>query len=176
MIPADGAPIRSEPNHLGVSSWNSARSVMRCRSPRSAASPARRGGSTSRSRRSASRCIFWKRRSASRCSGGPRAASDMLVIGMGSGMAQIFIPRLFRKPILPGVRLDILTAPTKTIFNDLHEERLDAGIAIESDPDRVPAGLVYHRLTQAELALIVHPKHALARSRRAVDVGRLVAE
>ena len=62
---------------------------------------------------------------------------------MGSGMAQIFMPRLFGDlhKILPGVRLEILTAPTKTIFNDLHEERLDAGIAIESDPDRVPAGL-----------------------------------
>ncbi len=61
---------------------------------------------------------------------------------MGSGMAQIFMPRLFGdlKNILPGVRLEILTAPTKTIFDDLHEERIDAGIAIESDPDRVPAG------------------------------------
>ena len=104
------------------------------------------------------------------------APSDTLVIGMGSGMAQIFMPRLFRKPLLPGVRLDILTAPTKTIFNDLHEERLDAGIAIESDPDRVPAGLVYDRLTEAEMALIAHPKHPLARSRAPVDVGRLVAE
>jgi DNA-binding transcriptional LysR family regulator len=109
------------------------------------------------------------------------APSDTLVIGMGSGMAQIFIPRLFRKPILPGVRLDILTAPTKAIFDALHEERMDAGIAIESDPDRVPAGLVYDRLAQAEMALITHPKHplaknALARARRPVDVGRLVAE
>jgi DNA-binding transcriptional LysR family regulator len=114
------------------------------------------------------------------------APSDTLVIGMGSGMAQIFIPRLFRKPILPGVRLDILTAPTKAIFDALHEERMDAGIAIESDPDRVPAGLVYDRLAQAEMALITHPKHPLAkhalakhahaRARRPVDVGRLVAE
>jgi DNA-binding transcriptional LysR family regulator len=104
------------------------------------------------------------------------APSETLVIAMGSGMAQIFIPRLFRKPILQGVRLDIRTAPTKTIFDDLHEERLDAGIAIESDPDRVPGGLVYDRLTDAQMALITHPKHALARSRRAVDVGRLVAE
>jgi DNA-binding transcriptional LysR family regulator len=109
------------------------------------------------------------------------APSDTLVIGMGSGMAQIFIPRLFRKPVLPGVRLDIVTAPTKAIFDALHEERMDAGIAIESDPDRVPAGLVYDRLAQAEMALITHPKHALAkhalaRARRAVDVGRLVTE
>jgi DNA-binding transcriptional LysR family regulator len=104
------------------------------------------------------------------------APSDTLTIGMGSGMAQIFIPRLFGKAVLPGVRLDILTAPTKTIFNDLHEERLDAGIAIESDPERVPAGLVYDRLTEAEMALIAHPKHPLARTRQPVDVGRLVAE
>ena len=104
------------------------------------------------------------------------APSDTLTIGIGSGMAQIFMPRLFRKDVLPGVRLDILTAPTRTIFNDLHEERLDAGIAIESDPERVPAGLIYDRLTEAEMALIAHPKHPLARSRQPVDVGRLVAE
>jgi DNA-binding transcriptional LysR family regulator len=106
------------------------------------------------------------------------ALSDTLTIGLGSGMAQIFMPRLFGKlkETLPGVRLEILTAPTRNIFNDLHEERLDAGIAIESDPDRVPAGLVFDRLTEAEMALIVHPKHPLARVRQPVDVGRLVAE
>src|SRR4029078_551793 len=106
------------------------------------------------------------------------APSDTLTVGMGSGMAQMFMPRLFGdlKTILPGVRLGILTAPTKTIFDDLHEERLDAGIAIESDPERVPAGLVFDRLTEGEKALIVHPKHPLARARRTVDVGKLVAE
>ena len=106
------------------------------------------------------------------------ALADTLTIGMGSGMAQIFMPRLFGdlKGAFAGVRLEILTAPTKNIFNELHEERIDAGIAIESDPDRVPAGLVFDRLTQAEMALIVHPKHALARTRQPVDIGRLMAE
>jgi DNA-binding transcriptional LysR family regulator len=104
--------------------------------------------------------------------------SDTLVIGMGSGMAQIFIPRMFAdlKNDLPGVRLDILTAPTKNIFNELHEEKIDAGIAIESDPDRLPAGLIFDRLIDAEMALITHPKHPLARSKQPVDIGRLVAE
>jgi DNA-binding transcriptional LysR family regulator len=104
--------------------------------------------------------------------------SDALTIGMGSGMAQIFIPRMFAdlKNDLPGVRLEILTAPTKNIFNDLHEEKIDAGIAIESDPDRLPAGLVFDRLIDAEMALITHPKHALARSKQPVDIGRLLAE
>jgi DNA-binding transcriptional LysR family regulator len=103
---------------------------------------------------------------------------DTVTIGMGSGMAQIFIPRMFRdlENNLPGVRLEILTAPTKNIFNELHEEKIDAGIAIESDPDRLPAGLVFDRLIDAEMALITHPKHALARSKQPVDIGRLVAE
>jgi DNA-binding transcriptional LysR family regulator len=77
---------------------------------------------------------------------------------------------------MPDVRLAIMTAPTKNIFDDLHEERIDAGIAIESDPDRVPAGLVFDRLTVAEMALIMHPKHPLATGRRPVDIGKLVAE
>ena len=106
------------------------------------------------------------------------AVLDTFKIGMGSGMAQIFMPRLFDnlEQTMPGVRLEIVTAPTRTIFNDLHDERIDAGLAIESEPDRVPAGLIFDRLTVADMALIVHPKHALARSRQVVDVGRLLAE
>ena len=106
------------------------------------------------------------------------ALSDTLTIGMGSGMAQIFIPRMFAdlKRDLPGVRLEIMTAPTKNIFNELHEERIDAGIAIESNPDRLPAGLIFDRLLDAEMALITHPRHALARSKQPIDIGRLVAE
>lgn len=106
------------------------------------------------------------------------ATTDTLTIGMGSGMAQIFMPRIFPRlnEILPGVRLELLTAPTKNIFNELHEERIDVGLTVETDPDRLPAGLVLSHLTTAELVLIVSPKHALARSRGAVDVGRLVAE
>lgn len=105
-------------------------------------------------------------------------ALDTLTIGMGSGMAQIFIPKMFAdlKHDLPGVRLEIRTAPTRSIFNELHEETIDGGIAIESDPDRLPAGLVFDRLIDAEMALITHPKHALARSKQPVDIGRLVAE
>jgi DNA-binding transcriptional LysR family regulator len=106
------------------------------------------------------------------------AISDTLTIGMGSGMAQIFMPRLFPRlnEIMPGVRLELMTAPTKNIFNELHEERIDAGLAIEADPDRLPAGIVFFRLTTAELVLIVHPRHALARARGAVDIARLIAE
>lgn len=102
---------------------------------------------------------------------------DTFAIGLGSGMAQLFMPRLFGnlERVLPGARLEVRTAPTRAIFNDLHDERIDAGIAIESDPDRVPAGLVFDRLATVEMALIASPKHPVARLRQPVDVGRLVA-
>src|SRR5260370_2929818 len=80
------------------------------------------------------------------------------------------------KTDLPGVRLEIMTAPTKNIFNELHEERIDAGIAIESNPDRLPAGLIFDRLSDAEMALITHPKHALARSEQPIHNRRLGPE
>jgi DNA-binding transcriptional LysR family regulator len=103
------------------------------------------------------------------------APSDTLTLGMGSGMAQMFMPRLFEnlEGVLPGMRLDIVTAPTRSIFNDLHEERIDAGIAIESEPERVPAGLVFDRLTVAEMALIAHPQHPLAATATPIEVARL---
>ena len=103
---------------------------------------------------------------------------DTLTIGMGSGMAQIFMPRLFKdvQRTLPGARLEILTAPTKNIFNDLHEERIDAGIALESEPERVPAGLVFDRLTVVEMVLIAHPKHPLTKMKQPIELGRLVTE
>jgi DNA-binding transcriptional LysR family regulator len=106
------------------------------------------------------------------------APSHALTIGIGSGMAQILMPRLFGKglELLPGVRLVILTAPTRNLLNDLHEERIDAAIVIASDPDRVPAGLTFHRLTEAEMVLIMHPKHKLARASQPIDIGLLVAE
>jgi DNA-binding transcriptional LysR family regulator len=106
------------------------------------------------------------------------ALADTLTIAMGSGMAQLFIPRIFDdlKTNLPGIRLEILTAPTRNIFTELHEERIDAGLAIESDPERLPAGLVIDRLVDAEMVLIIPPKHALARAKQPVDIGRLLAE
>jgi len=105
------------------------------------------------------------------------APSDTLAIGMGSGMAQIFIPHIFGDPErLHAVQLQVLTAPTKNIFHDLYEERIDAGIAIESDPERIPGGIVLERLTEVEMALIVPPRHRLAKSRKPVAVSELADE
>jgi DNA-binding transcriptional LysR family regulator len=106
------------------------------------------------------------------------SALDTFKIGMGSGMAPLFMPRLFGKldQALREVRLEIVTAPTRTVFDDLHDERIDAGLALESDPDRVPAGLVFDRLCAIDMVLMVPPKHPLAKSKQPVDIGRLVSE
>lgn len=106
------------------------------------------------------------------------AAGGGFALGTASGMAQLFMPRLFgRFERLPAdLRLEILTAPTRNIFRDLQEERLDAGIALESDPGKVPAGVTMYRLGETELALILPPSHRLARSTKPVDIGRLGRE
>jgi DNA-binding transcriptional LysR family regulator len=103
---------------------------------------------------------------------------ESIALGMGSGLAQVFVPRLFPavSERAPGLRLDVLTAPTKSIFRDLHEGRIDLGIAIETAPERVPAGLASERLLELDLGLAVHPGHRLARAKPPVDLGTLVAE
>jgi DNA-binding transcriptional LysR family regulator len=104
--------------------------------------------------------------------------SDTFTMGIASGVDQILIPRLFKNvnPLKSRMRLAIVTAPTRRIFDDLYEERIDAGVAIESDPARVPAGLRFERLVTAELVLIAHPKHPLAKSRKPIDVSSLAGE
>lgn len=103
---------------------------------------------------------------------------DTVILGMASGMAPTFIPRLFPRLAqrAPGLRLDVLTASTNSIFRDLHEGRIDLGIAIEPAPARVPQGLSCERLVEVPLALVVPPAHRLAGRTRAVDVGQLVSE
>jgi DNA-binding transcriptional LysR family regulator len=103
---------------------------------------------------------------------------DTVAIGMGSGMAQLFIPRLFPyvSERAPELRLDVLTAPTKSIFQDLHDERIDLGIAIAASPGRVPSGLAQEPLAELDLALVVHPRHRLAGRARAVDLGTVLGE
>lgn len=105
-------------------------------------------------------------------------AFDTLKLGMGSGIAPIFISRLFfkLKQAVPTLQLEISTAPTRSIFHNLQEGRIDLGLGIQVDPNRVPAGLVCNRVDEVEMALIVHPKHRLATLRQPIDVARLSTE
>ena len=105
-------------------------------------------------------------------------AVDQFVVGMGSGMSDMIVPGGLSgfAEIFPGVRLEIHTAPTRRIYDLLHQERLDVGIAIEVEPDRLPAGLQWERLAEVEMALIVPTLHPLANGTGPVDLTELVSE
>jgi DNA-binding transcriptional LysR family regulator len=106
------------------------------------------------------------------------AAGDSFVLGTGSGMAPLFMPLLFGQfhRVPPEIRLEIVTASTRNIFRELQDQRLDAGIALDSEPDQVPAGVIVNRLAEADLAIIAHPDHRVARLAPPIDVGRLIGE
>ncbi len=105
-------------------------------------------------------------------------ALDQFIVGMGSGMADMIVPGSLSgfADIFPGVRLEIRTATTRRIYDMLHQEHLDVGIAIEVEPDRLPSGLTWERLTEVEMVLIVSPQHPLASGDGPVDLARLLAE
>lgn len=105
-------------------------------------------------------------------------ASGTFRVGMGSGMAELIVPAglaPFARQF-PDARLDVVVTPTRRIYEELHAERLDMGIAIEVDPDRLPAGLRRERIAEIAMELIVPTGHRLAGETGPVDVARLLSE
>ena len=103
---------------------------------------------------------------------------ETFTLGMGSGMAGMVVPRGLRHfaEIFPNVRLGIVTAPTRQIYEQLHTEKLDAGIAIELPPDELPAGLLASPISTSEMVLIGPPHHALLQDENPIDLGLLIGE
>ncbi len=104
-------------------------------------------------------------------------AVDKLSVGIISGLAPIILPRMFPKKGMPeNVQLEVHTAPTRVIFNDLAKGRLDIGFAIEVEPDLVPAGLSVSRFFDVEIVLIAPPGHPLAAGKAPVKLARVANE
>jgi DNA-binding transcriptional LysR family regulator len=102
---------------------------------------------------------------------------ESLIMGIGSGLAPILLPRMFPNNGFPSdLHLEIRTAPTRVIFEELHNERLDIGIAAEVDADRVPAGLSGVALFELDMILLLPPGHRLAAIKGAIDIGLLIEE
>jgi DNA-binding transcriptional LysR family regulator len=102
---------------------------------------------------------------------------ETLMLGIGSGLAPILLPRMFPPNSMPAnLHLEIKTASTRVIFEELHNERLDIGIIAEVGADRVPAGLSATRLFDLDVALILPPGHRLAGHPEPIDIGLLVDE
>ena len=103
-------------------------------------------------------------------------APDKLTIGIISGLAPALLPKLFPNGDMPeNTLLEVRTAPTRIIFEELYKGRLDIGFAIAVDPDLVPGGLTVRRLFEADLVLIAHPGHQLASKKGPIDL-KLIAD
>jgi DNA-binding transcriptional LysR family regulator len=102
---------------------------------------------------------------------------ETLIVGIGSGLAPTLLPRLFPPGNFPAnLHLEIKTAPTRVIFDDLYDDRLDLGVVTEVAADRVPSGLVGIPLFELDMSLIMHPSHKLAGKKDAVDIALLLEE
>jgi len=79
-------------------------------------------------------------------------------VGIGSGLAPLFLPRLFAPGVLPAdLHVEVRTAPTRPIFDDLQAEKLDMGVLIAVPPDCVSSGLTATRMEEIEMVAIAAP-------------------
>ena len=102
---------------------------------------------------------------------------ESLIVGIGSGLAPMLLPRMFPPGSFPAnLHLEIKTAPTRVIFDELNDERIDLGIVTEVAADRVPSGLLADALFELEMALIMPPSHRLAAASDPLDVALLIEE
>ena len=108
---------------------------------------------------------------ASRLKGG----GETLRIGMGSGLAATLLPTLFAAGSLPAnLLLEIRTASTRVIFDELHAERMDIGVAVEVSQDRTLSSLTVQPLYEMNMVAIAPPGMKLPMARGHVDLARLV--
>ncbi len=102
---------------------------------------------------------------------------EALIIGIGSGLAPVLLPRMFPPGSFPAnLHLEIKTAPTRVIFDDLYDDRLDLGVVTEVAPDRVPSGLIGIPLFELDMELILPPAHKLAAKKGPLDIALLMEE
>ena len=106
------------------------------------------------------------------------AGFETFTLGMGSGMAGLVAPRGLAHfaEIFPNVRLQIVTAPTRRIYEQLHSERLDVGVAIELPREEVPTGLATEAIATADMVLIGPTGHPLLAGSGPLDLALLIGE
>jgi DNA-binding transcriptional LysR family regulator len=98
---------------------------------------------------------------------------DSFRLGIGSGLAPLFLPRLFAPGVLPAdFHIEVSTAPTRVIFDELQAERLDLGIMIEVPPDRVPSGLAVTRMEEIEMVALATSGQKLPVVKNRLDLAR----
>lgn len=102
---------------------------------------------------------------------------EALTIGIGSGLATVLLPRMFPPgSFAANLHLEIKTAPTRVIFDELYDDRIDLGVVTEVATDRVPSGLVGLPLFELDMALIMPPSHKFAAGKDPLDIALLLEE
>lgn len=102
---------------------------------------------------------------------------ETVKIGMISGLAPVLLQRLFpTASALGSAQIEIRTAPTRVILEELFGGRLDLGFAISADPEFIPIGLTVDPLFDVELVLIAPPAHPIAKAGSACTVRQLAGE
>jgi len=99
-------------------------------------------------------------------------------IGLGSGTAAVFVSRFLRRvsSLFPELHIDILTASTKTVFDDLIGGRVDLAIAIQVPEERVPTGLWSSPILALDLAVVTAPERPLPGDGIGVELAAIAGE
>ncbi len=101
---------------------------------------------------------------------------ETVSLGHGSGLAPLVFSHLLKQGIPASVRLDVKTAPTRVIFDELAAGRIDLGISTEVRPDRIPAGIIASPLDELEMILILPNAHPLCENSGPIDISLLAEE
>jgi len=99
-------------------------------------------------------------------------------IGFASALARQIVPQAMTalQPRIGNVRLETITAPTRRILRFVAEERLDAGIAIETDRAALPPHVRVESFGTVKVMLALPPGHRLARRNAGVDLSEIADE
>ena len=107
--------------------------------------------------------------------GGPPVS---FVVGCASSVARAVMPEAMAalSPLADRVRIETITAPTRRILRFVGEERLDAGIAIETAPADIPTNVVCEPFGRVSIVLLTPTDHPLARRNSPVDLAEIADE
>ena len=107
--------------------------------------------------------------------GGPPVAFAM---GFSSSLIPAVVPAAMTAlaPLLPNVRIETITGPTRRILRLVAEERLDAGLTVEVSPRDLPPGVRAERFGRVVIVLAVPPRHRFARAHGPIDLSDLAEE
>lgn len=112
---------------------------------------------------------------ARRLRGGPPVS---FAIGFSSSLVLAAVPAVMTAlaPLLPQVRIETITGPTRRILRFVAEERLDAGLTIEASTKDLPPNVRTERFGRVAIVLATPPDHRFARAGVPVDLSDLADE